>query len=339
MEQQFEEIKQKALKDIESSELIKALDDVRVSLIGKKGVITSLFKDLKNVAAEEKKDFGLAINELKNIVSEAIEKKKEALEKKAFEEKINASKIDVSLPGRTPKVGKLHILTQVEEEIVSVLRGMGFAPVLGYELEDDYHNFEALNIPYYHPARDNHDTIYVSEDRLLRTHTSAMQIRTMKETPPPLAVISPGKCARNDAVDATHSPVFHQVEGFFVDKGVSFADLKGCLLTFFKRMLGESVEIRLRPDFFPFVEPGAEIGVTCFHCNGSGCRTCKNTGFIELLGAGMIHPKVFEHVGYDSTKYSGFAFGMGIDRIALTKYKIPDIRLLYENEYGFLNQF
>lgn len=318
---------------------LEELDKIRVELLGKKGKITSAFKQMKDIAEDKRKEFGQKINEAKEEVSSAIEKRKAELEDEAFNEQIRKDKIDVTLPGRRPLKGKLHILHRVEEEVVSVLRGMGFTPVSGPELEDDYHNFEALNIPYYHPARDDHDTIYIDDTRLLRTHTSPVQVRTMKNVAPPIAIVSPGKCARNDSVDATHSPVFHQIEGLFVDAGVTFADLKGCLLTFCKRLFGSDVKIRLRPDFFPFVEPGADISVTCMKCGGSGCPTCKKTGYIEILGAGMVHPKVFEHVGYDYEKYSGFAFGVGIERITMIKYGIPDIRLFYENDADFIRQF
>ena len=249
------------------------------------------------------------------------------------------NKIDITMPGRRPKAASVNLLTSVEEEIVSILTEIGFRVVEGNEIEDDFHNFEALNIPYYHPSRDSHDSFFISKEHVLRTHTSGMQIRTMLETPPPIAVVSPGKCARRDAIDSKHSPVFHQVEGLMVDSGISFNDLKGVLELFCKKMFGDKTQIRLRPDYFPFVEPGADLSATCVICGGSGCKTCGGEGWLELMGAGMIHPNVFKHVGYDINKYTGFAFGMGIERVAMIKYGITDIRMFYENDIDFLKQW
>lgn len=335
----IESLRTSALAATAAAADIAALEEVRVQFLGKKGKITDLLKELGTLSAEERPLAGQKINALKDEVSTALTQRKEALTEAAYASSLEKERIDLTLPGRIPPAGNLHIITKMQAEIVSVLEGMGFSPVEGMELEDEYHNFEALNIPSYHPARDSHDSIYVSKDRLLRTHTSPMQIRVMKDIKPPLAVVSPGKTARRDAVDAKHSPVFHQVEGFFVDEGVTFGHLKGCLETFFQRLFDEKTKIRLRPDYFPFVEPGAEISATCVVCAGKGCRTCGNTGWIELLGAGMIHPAVFEHVGYDPKKYTGFAFGMGVERVAMIKYGITDIRMFYENDVEFLAQF
>ncbi|MBI4977355.1 MAG: phenylalanine--tRNA ligase subunit alpha [Spirochaetes bacterium] len=339
MDATIQSIEQSARADIEKAATAAALEELRITYLGKKGRITDLLKQLGTLDNASRPVMGQKINALRDAVSSAITARKDALAETEFNAQMEKERIDVTLPGRRTVTGKLHILTTVEEEIVSVLNGMGFTPVEGPELEDEHHNFEALNIPSWHPARDSHDSFYVSDDRLLRTHTSPMQIRILEKLKPPLAVIAPGKTARRDAVDSKHSPVFHQLEGFFVDENVTFADLKGCLETFFKRLFGEKTAIRLRPDFFPFVEPGAEISATCVICKGAGCRTCGNTGWIELLGAGMIHPKVFEAVGHDPKRVSGFAFGMGIERIAMIKYGITDIRLFFENDLEFLRQF
>ncbi len=316
------------------------LDEIRVSMLGRKGLITDKLKGMSLITdLEEKKLLGKSINEVKNFIEEQLSSKRSAFSEKDFLESLKKTHVDITLPGRQPSVGAINILTQVEEEIVSIFNSIGFGVAEGFELDDDYHNFEALNIPYYHPARDSHDTFYVSDNRLIRTHTSGMQIRLMKDIKPPIAAISPGKVGRRDAIDAKHSPVFHQVEGFLVDKNVSFNDLKGILELFCQRIFGSRTQIRLRPDFFPFVEPGADLSATCVVCKGVGCKTCGYEGWIELMGAGMIHPNVFEHVGYDPKVYSGLAFGMGVERIAMLKYGITDIRMFYENDISFLKQW
>ena len=258
---------------------------------------------------------------------------------KEFLISLQKNKIDITMPGRRPKSANINILTKVEEEIVSILTDIGFRVAEGNEIEDDFHNFEALNIPYYHPSRDSHDSFFISKEHVLRTHTSGMQIRTMMETQPPIAIVSPGKCARRDAIDSKHSPVFHQVEGLLVDKGISFNDLKGILELFCKKMFGDKTKIRLRPDYFPFVEPGADLSATCVICAGEGCKTCGGEGWLELMGAGMVHPNVFKHVGYEAGKYTGFAFGMGVERVAMIKYGIIDIRMFYESDIDFLKQW
>jgi len=316
------------------------LESLRVSMLGRKGKITEKLKNMSSIESiEEKKVLGKEINDLKKFVEDNIALARTNLMESDFLSSTEKSHIDITLPGRRPNIAAVNILTKVEEEIISIFHSLGFGVAEGFELEDDYHNFEALNMPYYHPARDSHDTFFVSRDRLIRTHTSGMQIRLMKEIPPPIAAISPGKVGRRDAIDAKHSAVFHQIEGFLVDKDVSFNHLKGLLEVFCKKIFGDSTKIRLRPDFFPFVEPGIDISATCVVCKGEGCKTCGYEGWIEVLGGGMIHPNVFKHVGYDTEKYSGFAFGMGVERIAMLKYGITDIRMFYENDIDFLKQW
>ena len=325
---------------IENATTLIDLDNIRINFLGRKGHITELLKGLSTIDdIERKKEFGKKINEIKLYCETALSEKKEIISEKLFLESVQKNKIDITMPGRRPKSASVNLLTQVEEEIVSILTEIGFRVVEGNEIEDDFHNFEALNIPYYHPSRDSHDSFFVSEKDVLRTHTSGMQIRTMLETPPPIAIVSPGKCARRDAIDSKHSPIFHQVEGLMVDEGISFNDLKGILELFCKKMFGNKTQIRLRPDYFPFVEPGADLSATCVICGGSGCKTCGGEGWLELMGAGMVHPNVFKYVNYDITKYTGFAFGMGIERVAMIKYGITDIRMFYENDIDFLKQW
>ncbi len=340
IDNKIKEISDKFYIDIEKVGSQEELRDLRASLLGKKGVVTDLLKSLSSLdSIEAKKEYGRLINTLKSTCESAIDEKQSAVEEILLLKKIDNEKIDITLPSRMPLVGGVHILTQVEEEIVRIFQSIGFVAVDGNEIEDDYHNFEALNIPSYHPARDNHDTLFVDDKYLLRTHTSGMQVRIMKETEPPIAALSPGKCVRHDAVDAKHSPVFHQIEGFLVDKHITFCDLKGCLEYFCKKMFGSETRIRLRPDYFPFVEPGADISASRIMCGGEGCKTCGYEGWIEILGCGMIHPKVFEHAGYNPSKYSGFAFGLGVERVAMIKYGVPDIRMFYENDVEFLSQW
>ena len=325
---------------IEKADIQSKIDDIRVAYLGKKGKITELLKNLSSINnLEEKKEFGKKINEIKNFCEKALNEKKKAILEKEFLLSLQKNKIDITMPGRRPKSANINILTKVEEEIVSILTDIGFRVAEGNEIEDDFHNFEALNIPYYHPSRDSHDSFFISKEHVLRTHTSGMQIRTMMETQPPIAIVSPGKCARRDAIDSKHSPVFHQVEGLLVDKGISFNDLKGILELFCKKMFGDKTKIRLRPDYFPFVEPGADLSASCVICGGAGCKTCGGEGWLELMGAGMVHPNVFKHVGYEAGKYTGFAFGMGVERVAMIKYGITDIRMFYENDIDFLKQW
>lgn len=321
-----------ACKDVAS---IEDLETLRVSYMGRKGRVAELFKSLSTVPPEQKKAVGQALNQLKQSFSGRIDEKKASLST------ANSSQMrfDTSMPGNWPAMGTYHPLTQVTREIKQIFQNMGFKVADGPEVESEYYNFEALNIPQGHPARDMQDTLFIDDGFVLRTHTSPVQIRTMESQAPPVRVISPGRCYRRDTPDASHSPMFHQIEGLCVDEGVTFADLKGVILNFAQQLFGSNVKIRFRPSFFPFVEPGAEYDFTCLICGGKGCRVCKGTGWVEISGAGMVNPKVFEYVGYDPEKYTGFAFGMGIERIAMLLYGIHDIRLFFENDVRFLQQF
>ncbi len=312
------------------------LEEFRVKFLGRKGLLSSTMKQLGQVAKEDRPRLGQLANDIKKGVEGLFRDKKEVLEDR--ENAGTADAVDLSLPGRSLPSGKLHPVTQVMEEICSVFEGMGFAVAEGPDVETDYYNFEALNIPKHHPARDMHDTFYVSDSILLRTHTSPMQARIMENQEPPLRYIAPGKVYRCDS-DITHTPMFHQVEGFLVDRKVSFADLKGVLTTFTRRIFAGDLPLRFRPSFFPFTEPSAEVDIACVICQGKGCRVCKRTGWLEILGAGLIDPEVMKMVGYDPDEFSGFAFGLGVERIAMLKYGIDDIRLYYENDLRFLNQF
>jgi phenylalanyl-tRNA synthetase alpha chain len=331
----IEEIKKKFQEEIEKIDTKESMEAFRVKYLGRKGLVANAFALLADAAKEEKPMLGKALNELKKEIDAAY---------KRVSEKISAGlnrgeQIDLTLPGRKSFIGRKHPLIQTAEEIKSVFRSLGFTIEDGPEVETDFYNFEALNIPKSHPARDMQDTLYITEDIVLRTHTSPVQIRVMEEQKPPIRMIAPGRVYRRDTPDATHSPFFHQVEGLVVGEGVSFADLKGVIEAFAKRMFGGDAKVRFRPSFFPFTEPSAEYDFNCVFCGGKGCRVCKNTGWLEISGAGMVHPNVFEAVGYDSEKYTGYAFGMGIDRIAMLKYDISDIRMFFENDLRFLNQF
>ena len=310
---------------------------IKAQFLGRKGELTSLLKDLKNLSPAERPEAGEILNRVKNQMESEIEEAllaaRQEKQKKSFEEKI-----DITLPGRRIPLGKVHPITQVLERATAIFFNLGFEVAEGPEVEFDYYNFEALNIPRDHPARDMQDTFYLSDDILLRTHTSPVQIRVMESKKPPVKIIAPGKVYRCDS-DVSHSPMFHQIEGFFVDSGVSFADLKGTLTVFVHQMFGEETALRFRPSFFPFTEPSAEVDIQCVICQGSGCRVCSGTGWIEILGSGLIHPEVFRMVGYDPEEVSGFAFGMGIERIAMLRYGIDDIRLFFENDLRFLRQF
>lgn len=326
---------EKELEEISSS---VSLEDLRVKYLGKKGVITSGMKLLSSAPADDRKAMGKSLNDLKVLITSAIAAKKDALKLKDMADAIKAERLDVSMPGRRPPRGRIHPVNSILERISEIFVSMGFAVEEGPEVESDHYNFEALNIPKDHPARDMQDTFYVSEDTVLRTHTSPVQIRAMQRLTPPFRVIAPGKVYRCDA-DISHTPMFHQVEGLMVGQGVSFGHLKGILETFIHRYFGPEIPVRFRPSFFPFTEPSAEVDMGCIFCGGSGCRICKSTGWIEILGAGMVHPKVFEMVGYDTQSYSGYAFGIGIERIAMLTYSIDDIRMLFENDVRFLAQF
>ena len=330
-------IKEEALNVLSSVKDEKELNDLRIKYFGKKGVITLSLKKVGSLSSEERPEFGRQVNEVKKIVEEGIKAKKEELKEKAF---LDGKKdfFDPSLPGKRPARGTLHPITQVMDEVISIFTFMGFEIAEGPEIESDYYNFEALNIPKDHPARDMQDTFYITDDIVLRTHTSPVQIRTMEKEAPPVRIIAPGKVYRCDS-DISHTPMFHQVEGLLVDEGVSFTHLKGILEIFVHEMFGRDAALRFRPSFFPFTEPSAEVDVQCVICKGKGCRLCSNTGWLEILGAGMVDPEVFKAVNYDSEKWTGFAFGMGVERIAMLKYGIDDIRLFFENDLRFLKQF
>ncbi|MBJ6724067.1 phenylalanine--tRNA ligase subunit alpha [Geomesophilobacter sediminis] len=335
--------KLEALLNTAKAELAQAasedgVQELRVKYLGKKGEITSVMKGLGALSAEERPAIGALVNTVKAQLEDGIEATLKTVREKAKAAKLAGEKLDVTLPGRRKPLGSKHPITLVTEEIVSIFGALGFAVAEGPEIEHDFYNFEALNFPKDHPARDMQDTFFVGENVLLRTHTSPVQVRTMLKQPPPVRIIAPGTVYRCDS-DATHSPMFHQVEGLLVDKGISFGDLKGILTLFTNQLFGKDIGVRLRPSFFPFTEPSAEVDIACVICRGKGCRVCKESGWLEILGAGMVDPEVYRHVGYDSELYSGFAFGMGIERIAMLKYGIADMRLLFENDLRFLKQF
>jgi phenylalanyl-tRNA synthetase alpha chain len=340
-------IVQQAGQAIETTKDLSLLEKHRVTLLGRNGRLTEKLKELGKFPPEFRPAGGKSVNLAKQKIEELLEKARSRLEAEDRVLNLEKEKLDVTLPGWTRKRGHLHPITQVTREIVEAFVQIGFSVHEGTEIETDYYNFEALNIPKDHPARDMQDTLYVSQgtspqggdELLLRTHTSPIQIHVMKQQQPPLRVIAPGRVYRSDEVDASHSPMFHQVEGFMVGKDIKFSHLKYVLAYFAKRVFGEKAKVRFRPSFFPFVEPGADVYVSCTICDGAGCRTCSSKGWLEVLGAGMVHPKVFEAVGYDSEEVTGFAFGMGIERIAMLKYGIHDIRLFYENDARFLKQF
>lgn len=339
MKQQLETIELAAKEALQSCGSVKELEELRIRFLGKKGELTSILKQMGKLSAEERPVMGQLANQVRADIEEALSEKLGTLKAQAEAEQIRKEAIDITLPGKLPTVGKLHPLTQVANEIKEIFLGMGFSVADGPEVEYDYYNFEALNLPPDHPARDTQDTFYFTDNVLLRTQTSSVQVHVMENQKPPIHIISPGRVYRSDAVDATHSPLFHQIEGLVVDKGITMADLKGTLELLMKRLYGDDCKIRLRPHHFPFTEPSAEVDVMCFNCHGEGCRICKGEGYIELLGAGMVHPKVLEGCGIDSEVYSGFAFGMGLERIVMRRYGISDMRLLFENDLRFLEQF
>ncbi len=334
--QQIQTSVEELLKQISD---ISALENIRVQYLGKKGELTSVLRGMGSLSAEERPQIGALANKVREFLEKSIEEKKISLEKAARANNLKAETIDVTMPGKISPNGKLHPLTQVMNEVKDIFIGMGFSIAQGPDVEYDYYNFEALNIPKHHPARDTQDTFYVNDNIVLRTQTSPVQVRVMEKQKPPIRIISPGRVFRSDAVDATHSPVFHQIEGLVVDKGVTMSDLKGTLETFLKALYGKDARVRLRPHHFPFTEPSAEVDVSCFVCGGEGCRVCKNEGWIEILGAGMVHPKVLANCGIDPEIYSGFAFGLGLERITMGRYDIDDLRLFYENDLRFLQQF
>ncbi|MDM5228921.1 phenylalanine--tRNA ligase subunit alpha [Cytobacillus sp. NJ13] len=341
MQERLKELQTEALEKISTAADLKELNDIRVSYLGKKGPITEVLKGMGKLSAEERPKMGALANEVRDSIAAGIEEKQKHLEEAAVLEKLSAEKIDVTLPGRPVKSGNHHPLTRIIEEIEDLFIGMGYTVAEGPEVEKDYYNFEALNLPKGHPARDMQDSFYITEEILLRTHTSPVQARTMEkhEGKGPVKIICPGKVYRRDNDDATHSHQFMQIEGLVIDENIRMTDLKGTLEVFAKKMFGEDREIRLRPSFFPFTEPSVEMDISCKICGGKGCSVCKGTGWIEILGAGMVHPNVLEMAGFDSKKYTGFAFGMGPERIAMLKYGVDDIRHFYTNDVRFLKQF
>ena len=328
----------RALSEISKSIDLRSLDEVRVSFLGKKGELTTLLKSLGQMDPSERPKAGESINRAKTAIQDAIELRKKNLANSQLEEELATGSVDITLPGRRSFLGGLHPVTQVLNRIEELFIGSGYEVVTGPEVEDEYHNFEALNIPEHHPARAMHDTFYFGDGSLLRTHTSPSQVRTMESQNPPIRVICPGRVYRRDS-DLTHSPMFHQVEGLVVDEGISFADLKGTLTEFLTKFFEKELAVRFRPSYFPFTEPSAEVDVQCVHCNGKGCRVCSNTGWLEVLGSGMVHPNVLNMSGIDAEKYSGFAFGFGADRLAMLLYEVNDLRLFFESDLRFLRQF
>ncbi len=339
MKEKLEQIKSAAFDILEKASDMNSLEEARIKFLGKKGEITAVMKEMRNLSAQERPKVGALANEIRSTIEKHIEEKKSELSARLEEAKLKAEVVDVTMPGKAPKIGELHPLTKVMNNIKETFIGMGFEIADGPEIESDYYNFEALNIPKNHPARDTQDTFYVSDNVVLRTQTSGIQVRVMEQKKPPIRIIAPGKVYRSDALDATHSPVFHQIEGLVVDKGVTMADLKGTLEIFLKELYGKKTKVRFRPHHFPFTEPSAEADVSCFACGGKGCSVCKGEGWIEVLGCGMVHPKVLKNCGIDPEVYSGFAFGIGLERIAMGKYDINDIRLFFENDLRFLEQF
>ncbi len=338
MQQELTKLQTQATEELSAIENSDQLEEFRIRFLGRKGQFSTIMKGLGSVPKEDKPRLGQLANSVKKEVEALYADKQRTLSASSNGSVTQDDSIDLTLPGRRPETGKLHPVTQIMNEVCSIFESLGFSVAEGPDVEHDHYNFEALNIPAHHPARDMHDTFYVSDSILLRTHTSPMQARIMETQQPPLRVIAPGKVYRCDS-DITHTPMFHQVEGFLVDRDVSFADLKGVLTVFTQKMFDKELELRFRPSFFPFTEPSAEVDIACVICEGKGCRVCKKTGWLEILGAGMIDPEVFKMVGYDPEVYSGFAFGLGIERIAMLKYGIDDIRLYYENDLRFLSQF
>ena len=335
---ELEKIKEMALQKIKSSEAIDTLEQIRVEFLGKKGKITEILKKLGSLTPEERPKVGAVANEIKEIITNTIQEQHQIVLEKELQKKIEQEQIDITLPGRTLGCGHIHVINQVMNEIVDIFIQMGFQVARGPEVETEYYNFESLNTPEDHPARDTHDTFYIKPGIVLRTHTSPVQMRVMEKTKPPVAVVVPGRVYRVDN-DASHSPMFNQMEGLLVDEDITFTDLKGTLMYFVHNFFGKDTAVRFRPHYFPFTEPSAEMDISCTVCKGKGCRVCKHSGWLEILGCGMVHPKVLEYANYDNEKYQGYAFGFGIDRMAMLKYAIPSINLLFENNLKFLEQF
>ena len=337
MKEKLARIRTEALEQLQKADV--DTEQIKIKYLGKKGELTAVLRGMGGLTPEERPIIGQLANEVRADIEEALNQKIKALQAEVLEKKLKSEKLDVTMPGKPTPMGHMHPLTQVQRELENVFIGLGFSIAEGPEVELDYYNFQALNIPENHPARDTQDTFYITENVLLRTQTSPVQVRTMEHQKPPIRIISPGRVYRSDALDATHSPLFHQLEGLVVDKGITMGDLKGTLEIFAKKMFGENTKIRFRPHHFPFTEPSAEVDVSCFVCGGKGCRLCKGEGWIEILGAGMVHPFVLSNCGIDPEVYSGFAFGLGLERITMAKYGIDDIRLFYENDERFLEQF
>lgn len=339
MKEKLQNIREEAIRLTKEAGSLESLHEVRIRFLGKKGELTTVLKSMKDVAKEERPKVGQMVNETREKIETALEEAKQAVEMKLREERMKEEVIDVTLPSRKHTLGHRHPNTIALEEVERIFIGMGYEVVEGPEVEYDLYNFEKLNIPADHPAKDEQDTFYINKDIVLRTQTSPVQARIMEQGKLPIRMISPGRVFRSDEVDATHSPSFHQVEGLVVDKNISFSDLKGTLEVFARELFGKDTKTKFRPHHFPFTEPSAEVDVSCFKCGGKGCRFCKGSGWIEILGCGMVHPHVLEMCGLDPNEYSGFAFGVGLERIALLKYEIDDMRLLYENDIRFLEQF
>lgn len=339
MKERLKAIREDAIAKIEAAKDLEALNEIRVNILGKKGDLTQVLKGMKDVSPEDRPKVGQMVNDTRSAIEERLEAVKKDIARRLREEKMKSEVIDVTLPGRMQMKGHRHPNQIALEELERVFIGMGYEIVEGPEIEYDHYNFELLNIPANHPAKDEQDTFYITKDILLRTQTSPVQARVMETGRMPIRILAPGRVFRSDEVDATHSPSFHQVEGLVVDKNITFADLKGTLEQFAKEFFGPDTKVKLRPHHFPFTEPSAEVDVSCFKCGGKGCRMCKGSGWIEILGCGMVHPKVLRDCGIDPDEYSGFAFGIGLERITLLKYEIDDMRLLYENDMRFLKQF
>lgn len=339
MKDKLQKIREDAIRQIEESMELSSLNDVRVSVLGKKGELTAVLKGMKDVKPEERPMVGQLVNETRETIEKKLEETKQKLEQAEMQKNLEKEVIDVTLPAKANKIGHRHPNMTVLEEVERIFVGMGYEVLEGPEVEKDYYNFEALNIPKNHPARDEQDTFYINDSIVLRTQTSPVQVRVMEQGKMPIRMLAPGRVFRSDEVDATHSPSFHQIEGMVIDKNITFADLKGTLAEFAKELFGENTKVKFRPHHFPFTEPSAEMDVTCFKCGGKGCRFCKGEGWIEILGCGMVHPRVLKMSGIDPEVYSGFAFGIGLERITLLKYEIDDMRLLYENDARFLKQF
>ena len=339
MKEKLEQIKNNAKEEIKNAQTVKQLNEIKVKYLGKKGELTTILRGMGELSPEERPIIGSLVNSVRDEIEEELKEKEKTVKENELKEKLEKEKIDVTMPSKKINLGSIHPITQIINEVEDIFLGMGYEIADGPEVETTFYNFDQLNAPEDHPSRDLQDTFYITDNVILRTQTSPVQARVMENKKPPIKIICPGTVYRSDTVDATHSPVFHQVEGLVVDKNISMADLKGTLEMFAKKCLGENTKIRFRPHHFPFTEPSAEADVSCFVCGGKGCRVCKNEGWIELLGCGMVHPNVLKNCGIDPKEYSGFAFGFGVERIAMAKFGIDDLRLLYENDVRFLKQF